>query len=132
MNRLNRDLLRLVPDHVRLKLLELTERQYGDLDAATTRRKSRQAFLQRIKDCNEHGVVALVVWQRDCDCCEATTRTEIEAVPAVIDEAIERLYEDAEGPLQWYIQRMSDPFEYGFRDRALEAYEDGHPHVIYG
>ena len=121
-----------LPDANRLYIRQQLERIDGTLQAATEARKARQAYLQRVKECNEHGVVALCHWSRDCDMCEATYREEIEAVPAVIDQRIEELLEGAEGPMQFWVQRMSDPFESTWRDRALEAYEDGHPHVIYG
>lgn len=126
-----RHALRNVPDTLRLFILQKIEENEGHLQDAIDRRVARQRWLAAIREYNQHGVVALCHWSRDCDCCEATYREEIEAVPAVIDARMNEILDGAEGPTRFWLQRVSDPFERSFRDRALEAFEDGHPHHIY-
>jgi hypothetical protein len=46
---------------------------------------------------------------------------------------IEQEYECAEGPtFARFIKPQDAPDDDGFRDYIAEAYEDGHPHVVYG
>lgn len=123
--------LKQLPDAKRLYIREQMERINGSLQAATDARKARQAWVQQIKEYNQCGVVALCHWSRDCDCAEGTYRVEIEAVPWVIDQRMEQILDGAEGPTRFWLQRMSDPFEAESRDRAFEAFEDGHPHLIH-
>lgn len=120
-----------LPEKNKLWFLFQMETYYGFLERATARRVARQQWLGSIRECNENGVVALIEWSRDCDMCEATTRTEVEAVPWVIEEIMNERLAWAEGPTRFRIQRMSDPFEYEFRDLAMEAHENGHRHVIH-
>ena len=39
----------------------------------------------------------------------------------------------ADGPFNWVVEKPSRESEYSYhsRDLALEAFEDGHPHVLY-
>lgn len=82
-------------------------------------------------DCDGH--VNVIVSGMDCDCTKyAHKRT----APSDLDAYIrweEDQYEWADGPMS--IRIVSDEeaatFEGYSRDLALEAYEDGHPHVVY-
>lgn len=70
----------------------------------------------------------------DCDCASWDRATLINR-PCLFAEqrSIESAYEWAEGPLSLWYERPTDDFE-NFsesRDLALEAYEEGHPHVVY-
>jgi len=135
-----------VREGLRLWTLANIEREYGLLARTTRRRLARQEWVASIRDCAEplavagyYGdipagtpVVALCKWERDCDCVEGTSMRLVEATVAALDEAVERDYDWAEGPVRHWIQRPSDAFESEFHDRALEAFEDGHAHVIYG
>lgn len=143
----------LVREHVRegmrLAILAGLEMHYGALQHATQRRVNRQKWLAQIKEYAEPlrysdgyfgdeyleigtPVVALICWSRDCDMCEGTTRRLVKATVAAIESAMDRDFEWAEGPVRHWLERPSVDFEPEFRDRAMEAYEDGHPHVIFG
>ena len=74
------------------------------------------------------------VWSRDCDMCEGTSRHTIPASVMAYEQLCNYEYEYAEGPVSITIMTKEENEEYKphFRDRALEAFEDGHPHIIYG
>ena len=131
-----------------LKILQAHEAHFGTLDRITRRRMQRQAVLAHLKglaepcpplayvwrqDSDYSGpVVAVWTWSRDCDMCEGTDRSLIPATSGALDEFLDSLYANAEGPVSWSLHAPSEHFQSTFRDRALEAFEDGHPHVIYG
>jgi len=77
-------------------------------------------------------MVCRVEWGMDCDCVQYHYERNIPA-PTVI--AFERdrdsMYEWADGPCNLGIGEPVDEPENHSRDLALEAYEDGHPHVVY-
>lgn len=129
-----------------LYVRNVLEQHHGLLAKATDRRIARQQWLASIKELAEpldvsNGywgdlpagtpVVALCKWERDCDMCEGTSKRLVEATASAVQESMDHDYEWAEGPVRHWLARPSDEFESEFRDRALEAYEDGHPHVIY-
>ncbi len=148
VNRQLQDLTRTyVRESRRLWALDAIERNHGLLAKATQRRVNRQNWLAQIREFAEPlvadpgywgdlapgtPVVALICSSRDCDMCEGTTRRLVEAKVSAVERAMDRDFEWAEGPVRHWIQRPSDAFEAESRDRALEAFEDGHPHVIYG
>ena len=80
------------------------------------------------------GYVYVCVRQRDCDMAEWTERHKVEATHTAFGAFMERLYEDAEGSVwwSWMTPEEYDNFQRESRDLALEAFEDGHPHVIHG
>jgi hypothetical protein len=121
-------------DARKLWIRNLVEKAEHRLDTATRRRKSRQAFLARIKECAEDGQVATVWSGRDCDCVQYECEVRCcEATPQAVEALADRVYEWADGPCGFYIERPSvaSQLRYSSRDLAMEAYEDGHPHVIY-
>lgn len=79
------------------------------------------------------GKVAVEIWQRDCDMAEFTRMAVIDATTEAYHKLEDAVAQNAEGP---YTLRVLSPVEAAAfkpesRDRALEAFEDGHPHVIY-
>lgn len=97
--------------------------------------RERRNIRQLIADRSVNGVLYVSTWSRDCDMCEGTYRHKLEAddlFQAYID-FWEQKAEDAEGPFAVHIitKEQYDCFQSSTRDRALEAFEDGHPHVIY-
>jgi len=130
MNRLPR-FTKPVPDGAALALRQAVECVYGDLAKAQRAREARAHWLWKIQQCTENGKVALITWSRDCDMCEGTSRRIVAAKAHIIDLSIEADLEGAEGPTNHWLQKPSDPFESEFRDRAMEAHEDGHRHIIY-
>jgi len=118
-------------DVKRLHLLNQIEHRQGTLARAQHRRLARMHLHQAIKACDEQGKVAVIVTSRDCDMCEGTSRSLIAANVHAYDKFVNRQLDTAEGPMHFHLQAPSDSFEYRFRDLAAEAFEDGHPHVVY-
>ena len=118
----------------RLHFLNLMERHDGALELATTARRRRQGFLNRLAQCAEDGQVAMVWSGMDCDCVkyEGAVRM-VEATVAAVEKAADDYYSWADGPCGYYLERPSVArrLRYESRDLALEAFEDGHPHVVY-
>lgn len=48
-----------------------------------------------------------------------------------VQRAIDAVYEGAEGRVSWWLTSPADVPERDERDHALEAFEEGHAHVIY-
>lgn len=95
---------------------------------------NRAVLARRIAELAEDGRVVLVTGGMDCDCASWDGRTR--TLPATfvhVNRAIERLYEDAEGPVRWDLTSpmVGAGIRETHRDLALEAFEDGHPHVVY-
>lgn len=70
---------------------------------------------------------------RDCDMCESTSAPyPIPGGAFSYQHRLHMLYEWAEGPVwMWPVKPdQIEEAEYGSRDLALEAFEDGHPHVV--
>ena len=132
----------------RLKFLD--SRNNERLEQATHRRELRQGMHTQIEKCAEdvfltwnrpefpearklHAympMVAIVHGGRDCDCVEVSGIVDL--VPAnwrAVDAFVNRLYEGAEGPIWWHIEKPSAAASVRetHRDRVLEAFEDGHP-----
>jgi hypothetical protein len=81
----------------------------------------------------EGGKVALVESGMDCDCVRYENSVSlVPAIPIVVLTAMERRYYNAEGPVSVRVERPSIAAElcYSARDLALEAFEDGHAHVV--
>jgi hypothetical protein len=138
----------------RLYFCQLMERHDGALELATTARRARQRLLWDLKDkaelCvvregfddPEAGTVAriktqrqvAVVWSgRDCDGVRYRNDVwMVEATPAAVDEHIRHTYEWADGPCSYRIvsPTEAEALTYSSRDLALEAFEDGHAHLL--
>lgn len=94
----------------------------------------RQSFANRIRHKQEDGYVYLVVGGRDCDgVAYEGLKTLMKAVPRAIEKRIDEMYESADGPMHFTIMTPFDGevVRYSSRDLGLEAFENGHPHVLY-
>lgn len=115
--------------HVRVSLYQGMRRNQGaDILA---KRASVALYLRTVA---EGGMVALVENGMDCDCVSYTGLVrEVPANVIALERAMARAYDNAEGAIQLYVMRPSQAaeIEYGTRDRAAEAYENGHAHVVY-
>jgi hypothetical protein len=120
LTRTNRSLIR--------RLFRELNRNKVDSLALRIERKKQLADLQ------EDGIVAIVYGGIDCDGGRWDNRVSL--VPATItavEQWAERYHAQAEGP-QW--QRLERPsvaadLVEDDRDLALEAFEDGHAHLLY-
>jgi hypothetical protein len=94
----------------------------------------RAELAAQFRDKAEDGMVAIVRSGMDCDCTQYRTAVHIPVPLSVF--AFQKGEEDhrewLDGPESMWIAKPSDePRMRKSRDRALEAYEDGHPHVVY-
>lgn len=83
---------------------------------------------------NKHAVDGKVcVNERfmDCDCAVGTGWTVIPATWVHYERCVNQIYENAEGPGSTWLSAPENKVEPEFRDLALEAFENGHPHVVY-
>lgn len=114
--------------------------RHRTLNRATQQRENRQTYLNRIATLGERvkgrkGLwIAMVNGGMDCDCSKWDNAVSlVRATVKACDAWVEAFYSGAEGP-QWFcVERPSvaAELERSSRDLALEAFEDGHPHVVY-
>jgi len=115
----------------RLRLL--SQFFFSEADEAISRNVGRfneRKLVERIAGENE-GMIGLKLYSRDCDMCEGRWG---EVIPASeLSARIDRLYETAEGPVSYLIcaPHEAESYESSSRDLALEAFEDGHAHVVF-
>lgn len=94
--------------------------------------EAKQEIIDSINNHSHNGVVRLCSRFMDCDCSIATDYTEIPATYYSYVRHVEELYRDAEGPGSVWLDHPNGPRpDRGYRDLALEAFEDGHPHVVW-
>ena len=101
----------------------------GTIDSRINHRASLD---RRIKECAVDGKIWICEEGMDCDCC-AYRRTpyQIEATARAYNAEYDRIAEWADGSFGLLILKADDLLEPYSRDLALEAYEDGHPHIIF-
>lgn len=94
---------------------------------------SRADLAARVATLAEEGEVAIVFGGMDCDCARWDDRVAtVPALPVAVVQWIDRYHEGAEGPQWTRLERPSvaRDLRSSSRDLALEAFEDGHPHVV--
>lgn len=95
--------------------------------------KSKQDLAFRIKELSSFGWVRICWNSQDCDGFRTSGQSEIvPAMPSYVAAFVDRLYADAEGPLSWWLEVPQIKPVVETRDLVMEAFENGHPHVIYG
>lgn len=79
----------------------------------------------------DHRTQYYINWGRDCDGCESTRAVKFSSAYDAL-ESIDAAYEWADGPESWdkCTKAEYEEFQPTFRDLGLEAYENGHPHVL--
>lgn len=70
--------------------------------------------------------VAVIIWERSCDCVEFERQAIIPATVKAYDALVEQTYDSAEGPVSFRIAKPVRHFEGYHRDRIMEAFENGH------
>ena len=93
---------------------------------------NRARLARRIKKYAVNGLIGFNTAQMDCDCVSFSSFENLPAYPVFVEHAIDRLYQNAEGPVSYGLTQPNKrkPGTYGHRDLALEAFENGHPHSI--
>ena len=81
------------------------------------------------------GKIGVITTSIDCDCTRGYYE-RVETMPncvAAIKRLADNFYEGLEGPgnMQFVRPDQIDRSRSNTRDLALEAFEDGHPHVVY-
>jgi hypothetical protein len=96
--------------------------------------QERVAIIRQLSELSEAGKIAIVESGMDCDCVAYTGNVRTcSSDSASFWETVNKMYENAEGPISWYLARPSEArnIKSTSRDLAFEAYEDGHPHVVF-
>lgn len=94
----------------------------------------RAKYSRIIKNKIVGGKVGLITSGMDCDCAAFEYASVVDATSiARIVARIHEAYDNAEGPLNFRFVTPNEAKQYqGYsRDLALEAFEEGHPHVVY-
>lgn len=99
---------------------------YGRTDSL----QEKAALAEQIKSLQKGDLIALVVWQMDCDCASWTQKIVVPATVAHVSKVLESIYDGAEGPVTWRVDNPSVVVERNSRDHAAEAFEDGHPYSV--
>jgi len=96
--------------------------------------KEKKEIVEAIHESTENGKVAVVYGGRDCDMSQWDNRvTLLPATFAHVNRWADDYMEGAEGPQWWHVEKPSsvEDLEASSRDLALEAHEDGHPHIVH-
>lgn len=91
----------------------------------------RAEIADYIKKLAVNGQIQVVESGMDCDC---TSYTYARLIPATLQHYMrfrDDCYEHAEGPCNVMIESPDVKVATESRDLALEAFENGHPHVVY-
>lgn len=115
-----------------LQILNNWDLNHAVIASAHEATQARRNFIARISECNEGGFVAIYSSGMDCDCSSWENRRH-RVVPATVkdvEEAFDDILNWADGPMSLWVDRPSAQYEVSHRDLALEAFEDGHPHVV--
>lgn len=91
----------------------------------------RASFVAHVRSVERGGMVGVRDTGMDCDCSRWERHYNRPAVPRQLEAMMERGYEEAEGPQAFCIIPPVEEEACTSRDLALEAYENGHPHVVY-
>lgn len=95
----------------------------------------KAAKIEHMHSCTEAGQVAIMGSGMDCDGSRWEDRFYclLPAVPVLIQRWMDEQYSHAEGPESYWLVKPSevDDYKEKNRDLALEAFEDGHSHVLY-
>lgn len=85
------------------------------------------------KTCDCQTTTYVIYGGMDCDCVKYVDRTTFKSRAEFLDWKQHYQDHEAEGPF-WAHQVSKAEFDDLYpesRDLALEAYEDGHPHIVY-
>jgi hypothetical protein len=115
-----------------LKRIMKKNGQWREYLKYTSHLEDRAELKAHIEASTVEGQVCRYEWGMDCDCVSYSYERNIPA-PTVMAFVRERdsMYEWADGPCNLGIGKpVEEPYSHS-RDLAMEAYENGHPHVVY-
>ena len=95
---------------------------------------SVESIINHIKSKTENGKVAVVWSGVDADCVSWGNRVDVVSSSYVqIEKMLNDTYEGSEGSIDFYYEKPSiaEKLTETSRDLAMEAFEEGHPHVVY-
>jgi len=116
-------------DKIKKRVLASNRRHYHINDKL----EQRAIIKIGLEKCTENNVVAIFEDGMDCDCVKYS-RTYHKKSFSVMEyiRFKNETYEWADGPVSvGYGKPSKHPIENYSRDLATEAYENGHPHVVY-
>lgn len=91
----------------------------------------RARLAEKLREAQVNGLVSFNTDNMDCDCAQWTAGSVVKAQPFLVWHMVEELSDNAEGLTSYWIAGPDECVSYQSRDLALEAFEDGHPHVVY-
>lgn len=118
-------------DTLQLKLLHYYAKHLEQEGLSPVQRA--RAMRTQLRELAENGRVLLVEGGRDCDGVQYWGRVrEIDATLKAYETAVYWIEYSADGPCWFSLERVSErhTIERGSRDLVLEAFEDGHPHLL--
>jgi len=92
---------------------------------------AKQSIIDALSKYSVNNQVRLCDRFMDCDHAVSTGSRLIPATYVHYEAVLQDIYDNAEGPgTTWLESPATEPPSAEFRDLALEAFEDGHPHSI--
>lgn len=108
---------------------------YGPHSSLHYRINERARYRAWVDEAQENGKIGYVRSGMDCDCSQYHYSMILDAPTSMMEvqRDEDRRNEYLDGPEHRYFVRPSeiDPEDDFSRDLALEAFEDGHPHIVY-
>jgi hypothetical protein len=114
----------------RLKKLVRKARLRGAFNTKEDPLALKAELAAQIKQHAVGGRIQVGYWQMDCDCASWEGGYKTQATVVHVKQVIDGLYENAEGPVRWWICDPREKIAPKSRDHALEAFEDGHAHSV--
>ena len=107
-------------------------RDWQDHATSADRLAARVDLQRELDAATVNGKIGIIDSGMDCDCAQYCHVSRRDAMSVIAYEVYaKRAYAGAEGPMLISMCRPDELPESWSRDLAAEAYENGHPHVVY-
>jgi len=95
------------------------------------RRSKTKIKFQKVKNMNNKAAIFIIHKSTDCDHC-TSTRSKSFKTREELDQYIEEAWQNSEGSQQFteITEKQFKAFKPSFRDGILEAFENGHQHIV--
>lgn len=112
---------------------EMREKRDQQLRQQPDRLAEREQLNRRIQEIAVDGRIGFYSWSMDCDGASSDYISDRPASVRLIQLHVDYLRYEAEGPVRWDLTdpALAQAGPLSQRDYGSEAFEDGHPHVIY-